>query len=545
MSRSIVRAHRAIDPRRAARPERATRYVLALAITLVGVTAFSTVVDYAFDRTTAAETAAHAAAVHLARGRVEAVAGADRAARGYVLSQGRQDFLDEYRAELDTLAAGAPAATLAMAQAGWDEAIRLTDTGAAAQAQAALVSPAVVRATAALHASLSAARDLLLAQQDVDAARNDVLSKLLQSMNIGCVLIALVGMAYAFGRIGRAIDGGRAAMAQTDSLFAMADMLQSAAGQDDTNDVLRAAAAQLLPDLGGALYVFNNSRDRLEVATRWGRQAEGSPEFISPASCWALKRGKAHHNRPGPAGLRCGHGHAGTASLEIPMAARGQLHGLLELIADGPGAEAKLEQAMPIAVAMGDAMSLALSSIALRERLRNQALRDSLTGLYNRRFLEEMLDRVGQDAERRRAPFAAIMIDLDHFKKINDTYGHAAGDAVLRDVAGTILSCIRAVDVACRYGGEELAVLLPDCTLAQAVGKAEQIRSRIAAQPTANGVIVTASLGVAGIPETSANVTDMLTMADAALYRAKQQGRDRVVAASVAEPALALVEAAG
>jgi diguanylate cyclase (GGDEF)-like protein len=97
-----------------------------------------------------------------------------------------------------------------------------------------------------------------------------------------------------------------------------------------------------------------------------------------------------------------------------------------------------------------------------------------LTGLYNRRFLEEILERMCRDAERRKASISAIMIDLDHFKKLNDQHGHAAGDAVLRDVAAVILSCLRSTDVACRYGGEEMAVLLPDCPMANAVGKAER-----------------------------------------------------------------------
>jgi diguanylate cyclase (GGDEF)-like protein len=194
---------------------------------------------------------------------------------------------------------------------------------------------------------------------------------------------------------------------------------------------------------------------------------------------------------------------------------------------------------------MGDAMSLALSSIALREQLRNQALRDSLTGLYNRRFLEEMLERMCRDAERRKVPISAIMLDLDHFKKLNDQHGHAAGDAVLRDVAAAILSCLRTVDVACRYGGEEMAILLSDCSMAAATGKAEQIRSRIAELTRAGGAAVTASFGVASIPETSSQPADLLPAADAALYEAKQQGRDRVVAAPIRNSAqrLSLIEA--
>jgi PleD family two-component response regulator len=144
------------------------------------------------------------------------------------------------------------------------------------------------------------------------------------------------------------------------------------------------------------------------------------------------------------------------------MAARGQVYGLLVIAAVGGDATERLDQIRPIATAMGDAMSLALSSIDLRERLRNLALRDGLTNLYNRRFLEEMLERLCTDAERRKTSVAAIMLDLDHFKMVNDQHGHAAGDAVLREVAAAIVSCLRSVDVACRYGGEEFAIILPD-----------------------------------------------------------------------------------
>jgi diguanylate cyclase (GGDEF)-like protein len=208
------------------------------------------------------------------------------------------------------------------------------------------------------------------------------------------------------------------------------------------------------------------------------------------------------------------------------------LHGLIEIVGDGEDAEARLNRIRPIAAAIGDAMSLALSSMALRERLRNQALRDALTGLYNRRFLEETLERMALDSERRKSPVSAIMIDLDHFKRLNDVHGHAAGDTVLREVAKAIVTCLRQTDVACRYGGEEITVLMPDCPLAMAEKKAEQIRARIAEVSAGEGLSVTASLGVASHPETSGRA-ELLSMADAALYEAKQRGRNRVVVAPI------------
>lgn len=319
---------------------------------------------------------------------------------------------------------------------------------------------------------------------------------------------------------------------QVEHLLAMADMLQSAMGYEDANAVLRATAKRLLSGLGGALYIFNNSRDRLDLSTAWGADEVDPtlPQVISPSQCWALKRGKPHINQEGYAALKCDHALEGRSALEIPMLARGEIHGLLQIFSNDSSGT-RLEALKPLAVALADNMSLALSSIALRERLRNQALRDPLTGLYNRRFMEEVLESFAVQAERRNSPMSAIMVDLDHFKKLNDEHGHAVGDTVLRDVAGVILATIRKSDIACRYGGEELIILMPDSDLPEARTKAEEIRKRIAELSPSADVAVSASLGVASIPQTSADPTELLTMADAALYRAKHEGRNRVEAA--------------
>lgn len=213
------------------------------------------------------------------------------------------------------------------------------------------------------------------------------------------------------------------------------------------------------------------------------------------------------------------------------MMARGEVYGLLNVLAAGDDAEQKIGEVAALAGAIADAMSLALSNIALREKLRTQALRDPLTSLYNRRYMEDVLERYANLAERNGSPLSAIMIDLDHFKRLNDEHGHAVGDAVLRAAALAIVGAIRPSDVACRYGGEELVVLLPDCSLAEALGKAELLRARIESLSDIHGTRITASLGVATMPETTSNMTEILPSADAALYRAKQGGRNRVEAA--------------
>ena len=213
------------------------------------------------------------------------------------------------------------------------------------------------------------------------------------------------------------------------------------------------------------------------------------------------------------------------------MAARGENLGLLQIFAEGVDAEARLAAILPLSSALGDAMSLALSNIALREKLRSQALRDPLTGLYNRRYMEDSLDRYVRLATRESRKVSVVMIDLDHFKRLNDEHGHATGDAVLREAAAAIVGALRETDVACRYGGEEMIVFLPDCDLEDAANKAEQIRSRIESLSGTHGAKVSASLGVASVPSTSGTSAELIRAADTALYRAKHNGRNQVAVA--------------
>ncbi len=405
-------------------------------------------------------------------------------------------------------------------------------------------------------ASVMDARDIRIAMLDSRMSSERTADLLLVLLG---TITTIAAVTYAFDRSirdgvrrDRAVQIGAEASRRTRLLSSMAEMLQSASDRDDANEVLRASATRLLPGVAGALYVFNNSRDRLDLSTEWpdvdANEEPGKthPVHIAPLECWALKRGRSHRNDMSSGALRCTHCVSAASSLEIPMTARGELYGLLQLTASGDDGELRLDDLQETAGALADAMSLALSSIVLREQLRNQALRDPLTGLYNRRFMEEMLERSTQDAERKRLPISVVMIDLDHFKLLNDRYGHPVGDKVLRQVANTISSLVRAPDVACRIGGEELMILMPDCGLSAAEVKADQLRAAIAAL-SADGSMppVTASFGVASRPETTVRAEDLLSHADAALYSAKQQGRNVVVSSPLRQalPTLAVAEA--
>ncbi|WP_084583505.1 GGDEF domain-containing protein [Sphingomonas azotifigens] len=361
----------------------------------------------------------------------------------------------------------------------------------------------------------------------------------LRVVGIGGCILALVILSTGAPRVQAALrlrreeaDRAHAERKQINHLFRMTEMLQSASGYPDANAVLEATIASLLDGFGAALYVFNNSRDRLELSGAWQWPADDALRpMLTPAQCWALKRGKWHLNTDTRGALRCEHHLSGISVLELPMTAHGEIQGLLKIATDRPEAVAELKRIQPLAAVIADAMSLAVSNIALREKLRTQALRDPLTGLYNRRYMEDALSRYASLTERTGTHLSVIMIDLDHFKKLNDEFGHAVGDSVLREAAAAIMSALRTSDVACRYGGEELLVILPECGITEASAKAEVLRERIEALSATHDAKISASFGVAAIPESTRSVADLLGVADAALYQAKQAGRNRVVAA--------------
>jgi diguanylate cyclase (GGDEF)-like protein/PAS domain S-box-containing protein len=167
----------------------------------------------------------------------------------------------------------------------------------------------------------------------------------------------------------------------------------------------------------------------------------------------------------------------------------------------------------------------------LQEQLREESTHDALTGLYNRRYLEESLGRVLALAEGNGHPVSVILADIDHFKSVNDRYGHLAGDEVLRACGAVMMSRVRGSDFSCRYGGEEFLLVMPKMTSAQAVERAEKLRTALAAVPIKHGeddIRVTASFGVATFPADGRTVDELVGTADHALYAAKAAGRDRV-----------------
>lgn len=425
--------------------------------------------------------------------------------------------------------------------ADWNTAISARGAGDQTAGHSLLVGSPAAELQAALGTEMARVLDDTDARLAMHDERLQMGTLLVLALQLGAGVLAILGLIYAFrwsvseaARRAAAVSQADKSREQVSRLFEMADVLQSASDHGDANAVLKATAADLVPGYAGALYVFNNSRDRLVLSTSWGRpENDRLPETINPNWCWALKRGKAHVNRGDGAKLCCGHHDAtsGESTLEIPMIARGEIVGLLQLFASGVSALERLEQVTDLGSALADGMSLALANMALREKLRNQALRDPLTGLYNRRYMEDCLQRFVRLAERENREISLLMVDLDHFKRLNDEHGHAFGDQVLRDSALTLTGSLRETDIVCRYGGEEIVVILPDCPLERAADKAEVLRLRIEELSNTHGADISASFGVASLPHTSNTVQDLLSAADAALYKAKQAGRNQVATA--------------
>jgi diguanylate cyclase (GGDEF)-like protein/PAS domain S-box-containing protein len=317
------------------------------------------------------------------------------------------------------------------------------------------------------------------------------------------------------------------------NLAKMAELLQSCSQVKDAFSVVAGMAPKIFPELRGAVHLLNASREKLEVAAAW-TDCRLPTHGFEPQDCWALRTGHMHVVTAGDHSAECAHAAPSEYSYVcLPLLAHGEVIGMLHLQMIETG---ELPQAiLLIANMFAEQVRLSVANIRLREALRNQSIRDPLTGLYNRRYLEEMLTRETRRAVRAEQGLGVLMLDLDHFKKFNDTYGHDAGDTVLRETASLLLKSVRSEDIVCRFGGEEFIAILPAADLKVTQARAERIRSKLReltvlhqGQPLGT---VTVSIGVAELPQHGTSPKELIDAADAALYRAKNDGRDRVMTA--------------
>ncbi len=321
----------------------------------------------------------------------------------------------------------------------------------------------------------------------------------------------------------------------------MINLLQVCGSGEESYYVLGNYVQRLFPSDSGSLYLLNQSKTHLEAAFSWGSIAAGGQTFEYD-DCWALRQGKVHLVEE-PGGVLCKHLNTTPVAgcLCVPMIAQGEIVGLFHLHCNHSDIEYPethrkiLFLKQRLATAIADHIGLGLANLNMREKLRTQSIKDPLTGLFNRRFMEESLDREVNRAKRHSTALSAILLDVDYFKRFNDTFGHEAGDLLLAELSDLLKNSVRGEDIVCRYGGEEFLIILSGASGDEAQKRAEQIRNKTRQLKLLhNGKElgqITISLGVAVYGQNCLTVKAMLNSADKALYRAKDQGRDRVVMA--------------
>ncbi|MGB7548690.1 MAG: PAS domain S-box protein [Terracidiphilus sp.] len=327
-------------------------------------------------------------------------------------------------------------------------------------------------------------------------------------------------------------------------LTELVDILHSCQTVEEAYRIIASALPTTLSSPSGALCMTTPSRNLVEAVAAWGG-APTTEKTFAPDDCWALRRGRIHRVTNAASPLRCAHvsGSLAGGYLCVPLAAQGETLGVLCLENPSPSPNPSLGSPEdPIdalarhADAVAERISLLLANLRVRETLRSQSIRDPLTGLFNRRFMEESLEREVRRAARNNEGVALLMLDLDRFKLFNDTFGHQAGDVLLREFGDFLSQATRGQDVACRYGGEEFLLVLAGASIDAACKRAELLREELKQLTVrhAGQVLgrITVSIGVSAFPVHGATGEELVRGADRALYRAKAEGRDRIVVAS-------------
>ncbi len=319
--------------------------------------------------------------------------------------------------------------------------------------------------------------------------------------------------------------------------------LQACATKPEAYDVLLAHARVLFPNDSGALYILTDTESS-ECVISWGDEQGLLAHPIQKHDCWALRRGVVHESSDSKASLRCRHYNGiGVGSQHcIPVMTQNGPIGLLTLHVPSDEAQEKrevdAERTLSLMTGIADRLGPTLSGIELRSQLHEDSIRDPLTKLYNRRFMDETLHRELLRAKRSDQPLSVIILDIDRFKQVNDEYGHDIGDQVLIELADQLSRSVRDEDIVYRYGGEEFVIILPGASLDAARERALSVSRdvrRVRVETSTQPIKITISAGVATYPEHGESSEKLLVQADKALYLAKQSGRDRIELATVSE----------
>ncbi|OGP70367.1 MAG: hypothetical protein A2Y80_01415 [Deltaproteobacteria bacterium RBG_13_58_19] len=325
----------------------------------------------------------------------------------------------------------------------------------------------------------------------------------------------------------------------------MGEFLQACLTPEEAHPIIARYASELFPGSSGGLFMLNSSENMVEIVSSWGEPLWGERMF-PPKDCWAIRRGRPHLVEDLGKEVVCQHllPPKEDSYFCLPLMAQGAILGMVHLQScqtmvqpkdDFPQGMPTLGQQRQLAITFTEHIALALSNLKLRETLRHMAIRDPLTGLFNRRYLEETVEREIHRVNRKGTKMGVMMLDLDHFKGFNDCYGHEAGDVLLRALGSYLKQSVRADDMPCRYGGEEFTLIMPEISFEIALDRAETIREGVKhLQIQHHGqrlTDVTISIGVAIYPDHGDSWEATLKAADEALYKAKISGRNKVVAA--------------
>ncbi|MEM9541235.1 MAG: PAS domain S-box protein [Cyanobacteria bacterium P01_E01_bin.42] len=317
-----------------------------------------------------------------------------------------------------------------------------------------------------------------------------------------------------------------------EKLGEMADFLQASLTLEEAYNVIGELVASLFPDCSGGVFVLNEGRNLVEAIASWGTHFN-SELIFSPEDSWALRRGKVHwvdESHPRLLSKHVRNDPMPAETLSVPLIAQGRTLGLLYLTSPSRGILSTGKQRFAQTVA--EQLGVSLLNIKLRSNLKSDSIRDSLTTLHNRRYLEEALEREIYSAARQNRAIGLILLDIDRFRNFNNTFGHEAGDLVLKTLGGFLQRSLQNSDWAARYGGEEFAIVLPDLSWEDTKLRAEQVREGVKHLNFEYGNQqcdrISVSIGMAIFPQNGMTREALLKSADMALSRAKVEGRDRV-----------------
>lgn len=304
--------------------------------------------------------------------------------------------------------------------------------------------------------------------------------------------------------------------------------LQICVNPPEAYEVLGGYAQKFIPNSAGAVFAIDSSRNLMGVMASWGDSLSPTQHILSPEDCCAMRGSRLHLRMEISQGLSCRHfsGSIPDAYLCLPLAALGETLGILHISVPGPAAFTPARLAL--IQQCGEYAALRLANLRLREKLHDQSIRDPLTGLYNRRFLEATLEQELHRSGRHHTGLGVIMADIDKFKAFNDSFGHNAGDIVLKEVGALFRRSVRTEDIVCRYGGEEFLIVMPDTSLESVRERAEVMRDAIAKlelQHAGHALgKITASLGISFSQDGVLTPEILLRYADEALYESKRRG---------------------